>query len=997
MTKESDGRRNSLSARLAKLGVEQPEAMAVRMSDFDILVDHDEFVDELALAPDPSLALDAALSWITAAPHRAIQAWAADAGLRSRFIAVTGASVALTQFLVKHPEEVLNLADGGLWQEPTPRQEVVNRVLASVNARWENGRWIAAGDSETELCALRVAYKREVLCIAARDLTGVSDLDRTAYDLSLLADAVVETALAIAWYSVNPGMPQSRFAVIAMGKCGGRELNYVSDVDVIFVAEPFSDSDEKYLDEATKLASKLMLVCEAPTAEGTIWQVDPALRPEGKSGALVRSLEGHLAYYKRWAETWEFQALLKAREMAGDAELGKNYVESVLPFVWEAAARPNFVTDVQAMRKRVVDNIPAREQERELKLGVGGLRDVEFAVQLLQLVHGRSDVMLRSSTTLVALEALATWGYIGREDAAALASAYRFERTFEHRIQMFAMRRTHLVPEDVSDLRRIGRSMSMKGDPAESLLNTWQRHKYDARRLHEKLFYRPLLQAVVRLDASDARLTPEAAHDRLRALGFIDPDNALRHLSALSTGVSRRAAIQRTLLPVMLSWMAQTPNPDAGLLAFRRVSDALGATPWYLRLLRDESVVAERLSVLLCTSRFATELLMNAPETVSLLADDDALQPRSLDALVFELESVAKRHSDLDSKISAIRNVRQRELFRIAAADVLSMVSYKTITCALSDVADAVLKVALQAVLDEHWQDREPAIEIALIGLGRLGGRELNFGSDADVCFVYRDISAGDRAGAEAVAIVSTLQSMLTRPSNDPAFPLDLDLRPEGRQGPVARSMASYEAYYARWSLTWESQALLRARYVAGDSALGQSFITMIDQLRYPKGGLTAEQLREIRRIKARVESERLPRGADPAYHVKLGPGGIADVEWSVQVLQLDHAHEFQELRTTSTIEALECAETSNLMSSQEHAILVQAWENAGSLRNAMAVTFGKPQDSLPTSGLDLALLSHVRGFSSGAALLEDYRKHARRARQVAERVVYGKEPENLL
>jgi len=564
VAKEQDGRVSTLTARLAKGGVTNAERLALRLADYPALSEQDDFLEEVVLAADPELAINTTLAWFDVADERLLSLWREDAGMRARWWLIAGISEAIGAFLVMHPREILHLADASEWSTPVNRESIVRRLLAGVGAEFREGRWVAESDSPASLDALRVAYKREVLGIAARDLSEVHSLEYVAQELSFLADAVIEAAMAIAWAGINPGAPASRLAVIAMGKCGGRELNYVSDVDVIFVAEPVESGGSGAIEEATKLASRLIQVCEEPTAEGTIWQVDPALRPEGKSGALVRTLEGHIAYYERWAETWEFQALLKAREMAGDAELGRQYVESVLPYVWAAAARPNFVEDVQAMRKRVVDNIPAHKQDRELKLGEGGLRDVEFAVQLLQLVHGRSDVMLRSSNTLQALEALATWGYVGREDAASLASAYRFERTLEHRIQMYHMRRTHTVPDNEIDLRRIGRAMGMRNDPADSLVAAWQRHKLDARRIHEKLFYRPLLRAVVRLDAADQRLTLDQAHDRLKALGFVDPESAMRHVTALSTGVSRRAAIQRTLLPVMLSWMAETPNPDAG-------------------------------------------------------------------------------------------------------------------------------------------------------------------------------------------------------------------------------------------------------------------------------------------------------------------------------------------------------------------------------------------------------------------------------------------------
>ena len=271
---------------------------------------------------------------------------------------------------------------------------------------------------------LTAAYHRRLLHLAGRDVTGDATVDEVAEELADLADAVLEAALAIARAELPPDSAPVRFAVVAMGKCGARELNYASDIDVIFVAEPHhhdtSDgepTDEAALKTASRLATGLIRACERTTPEGSLFPVDPNLRPEGRQGPLVRSLASHLAYYERWAKTWEFQALLKARPAAGDAELGKRYADAVAPLVWQASRRENFVEDVQAMRRRVVDTLPKNMAGRELKLGPGGLRDIEFAVQLLQLVHGRDDDRVRVPATLPALAALADGGYVGRADA----------------------------------------------------------------------------------------------------------------------------------------------------------------------------------------------------------------------------------------------------------------------------------------------------------------------------------------------------------------------------------------------------------------------------------------------------------------------------------------------------------------------------------------------------------------------------------------------------
>jgi glutamate-ammonia-ligase adenylyltransferase len=722
----------------------------------------------------------------------------------------------------------------------------------------------------------------------------------------------------------------------------------------------------------------------------------------------VRTLSSHLAYYQRWAKTWEFQALLKARPVAGDLDLGEDYVAAVQPLVWKAAERENFVPDVQKMRRRVVENIPVAEVDRQLKLGPGGLRDVEFAVQLLQLVHGRADTSLRSGTTLDALGALAAGGYVGRSDAAQLDDAYRFLRSMEHRIQLFRLRRTHLVPEDEAELRRIGRSLGLRTDPVADLHREWRRHAGVVRRLHEKLFYRPLLDAVAQLATGEARLSTEAARERMVALGYADPAAALRHLEALASGVTRKAAIQRTLLPVLLGWFADSADPDAGLLNFRKVSDALGKTPWYLRLLRDEGAAAQNLARVLSAGRLAPDLLMRAPEAVALLGDGDGggLDPRPRAHLEQEIYAAVKRADGAAQAVTAARGVRRRELFRTAAADIVG--SYGTeeqpaeadqgalvdrVGGAVSDLTAATLAGTLRAVVRDSWGDDLPT-RFAIIGMGRFGGHELGYGSDADVLFVHEPRDGVDERTAAQAAnkVVSEMRRLLQIPSADPPLLIDADLRPEGKSGPLVRTLTSYAAYYRRWSLTWESHALLRAEPVAGDADLGRRFIELIDPLRYPADGLADEAVREIRRLKARMESERLPRGADPKLHAKLGPGGLSDVEWTVQLMQLRHGSAVPGLRTTRTREALAAARAAGLITEEDAATLDEAWVLATRVRNAVMLVRGRAGDTFPSDPRELAAVGRYLGYGPGHVgdMLDGYRRTARRARGVMEELFYG-------
>ncbi|MFE3069846.1 bifunctional [glutamine synthetase] adenylyltransferase/[glutamine synthetase]-adenylyl-L-tyrosine phosphorylase [Streptomyces sp. NPDC059247] len=990
------GRRSSTFSRLLRHGFTDPSG-AERLLDvpeLSALRGDSVLLDALGATADPDLALRGLVRLVEAQPETERQTFTATLlsakPFRDRLLGVLGASEALGDHLARHPRD---------WES------LVTYEAADLHPGVpEFERELAAADDPV---ALRIAYRRCLLAIAARDVCGTTDVSETAAELADLATATLRAALAIARTAAPADAAQCRLAVIAMGKCGGHELNYVSDVDVIFVGEPVEGADEgKAVQAATRLAAHLMRICSETTVEGTIWPVDANLRPEGRNGPLVRTLSSHLAYYQRWAKTWEFQALLKARPVAGDPELGTQYIDAVSPLVWHAAERENFVTDVQRMRRRVVDNIPAAQVDRELKLGPGGLRDVEFAVQMLQLVHGRSDPSLHSGTTLDALAALAAGGYVGRADASQLDEAYRFLRAMEHRIQLYRLRRTHLVPEDEADLRRLGRSMGLRTDPVAELNKEWKRHAAVVRRLHEKLFYRPLLDAVAQLAPGEIRLSPKAAGQRLEALGYADPAAALRHLEALSSGVSRKAAIQRTLLPVLLGWFADSADPDSGLLGFRKISDALGKTPWYLRLLRDEGAAAENLARVLSAGRFAPDLLLRAPEAVALLGDPGGLKPRGREHLEQEVLAAVGRADDAEQAVAAARGVRRRELFRTAAADLIG--SYGTeespresdpgalvdrVGEAVTDLNAATIAGALRAAVRAEWGDELPT-RFAVIGMGRFGGHELAYGSDADVLFVHEPREGVDEQEAARAAnrVVAEMRRLLQLPTADPPLLIDADLRPEGKSGPLVRTLKSYAAYYQRWSLVWESQALLRAEPMAGDRELGERFVELVDPLRYPAEGLGEDAIREIRRLKARMESERLPRGADPTLHAKLGRGGLSDVEWTVQLLQMRHGWAEPGLRTTRTRRALAAAHAAGLIPTEEAGTLDEAWVLASRVRNAVMLVRGRAGDTFPTAPRELAAVGRYLGYEAGhvGEMVDDYRRITRRARAVVEELFYG-------
>ncbi|WP_027340936.1 bifunctional [glutamine synthetase] adenylyltransferase/[glutamine synthetase]-adenylyl-L-tyrosine phosphorylase [Hamadaea tsunoensis] len=952
--------RNDPVALLGPAGMNLWEVDAQRPVDEEAAL----ILDQLRRAADPDLALRQLARMHERDPD-VVEACGGDPDLRDRLITVLGSSEALGDHLAVTKGEWRCLAGGR--KQASARHEVHSGL--------------------PDVRALRLAYRRGLLRIAAGDLADRLDVEQTMAELTGLADATLRAAYHMAAAKVKK---KPRLAVIAMGKCGGVELNYVSDVDVVFVA-----AEDEDLAGATAVAAGLMEICGQ-----VAWPVDANLRPEGSQGPLVRTLASHLAYYKRWARTWEFQALLKARAVAGEVALGRTWLIALQPLIWHAAERPEAVEDTRAMRKRIVDQIPRTEADREIKRGPGGLRDIEFAVQLLQLVHGRADGTLRSPNTLTALRSLVDGGYVGRRDGEALVLAYRFLREVEHRLQLQKLRRTHTVPAAGHDLEWLAHALGYTAGgtrTAEGAFRSdWVAHAAEVRRLHAKLFYRPLLNAVAQVPAGDLQLGAKQAQHRLEVLGYKDPARALQHIQALTGGVTRTSAIQRTLLPVLLEELADAPDPDAGLLAYRQVSEKLGATPWYLRLLRDEGTTTMRLARLLGTSRYAVDLLSRDPEALRLMASDAELAPRDAGVLLSAMSAAAKRYPNPAEAIRAVRAVRRRELFRVACADVLSgtgeyrpepPVDLDGVGQALSDVTDATLSAALEVA---RAQAQAPAeFRFAIIGMGRLGGYEMSYPSDADVMFVY-DPPEGmrdDTAQGVALAVAEALRTLLAAPAPDPPLGVDADLRPEGRQGPLVRSLSAYRRYYATWSQIWEAQALLRARPVAGSASLAEEFLRLVAPVRYPAGGLRREQVTEIRRIKARVETERLPRSADPLTHTKLGRGGIADVEWTVQLWQLRHAYKIEGLRTTRTLAALAVAADNDLVSRADAETLEAAWRLAARVRNALTLVRGRASDQIPRHGPELAAIAQLLGRDDPNLLLEEYLRTTRRARVAMERL----------
>lgn len=849
-----------------------------------------------------------------------------------------------------------------------------------------------------------------MLRIAARDLTGRDGLEVVVEALSDLADDMLGRACTLA------GTDQ--LAVIAMGKLGARELNYASDVDVMLVG---AGRARRLLDEARRA-----------------WRVDLDLRPEGRSGVLVRSLESYRTYWDRWAQTWEFQALLKARAAAGDPEMGAAFITEAETRVW---GRPFGADDLRRLRelKALAEAEMTRRglEERELKRGRGGIRDIEFAVQLLQLVHGRKDPTLRAPSTLAALRALAAGGYVDAGDAGALESAYRFLRTVEHRLQLYEDQQVHAVPKDSDARARLARVLGYRDTASASARAAFERdlrrHQATGRSIHERLFFRPLLEAFTAGAPADGpapeaapagTLTQGAAAERLAAFGFSDAERTRQAVNELTRGFSRSSRLMRQLLPLVLEWLSQSPDPDLGLLGLRSLTTGEHRRSQLTTVFRESAEAARQLCLLLGTGPVFARGLERHPDVMISLADRIG---RTRQRTVGELAAGSTRSrrgpaSSPDDLIDLTRRslswrsgprsrtdgliaFNQRELLRIAAADVLGRATVDRTGRALTELAESVLAAGLEMV--------DPQVPFAIIAMGRLGGGELSYASDLDVLFVYdaradefsrpgrtpaiagplgiadpdstSRKAAGPKGPAAAAEAAATALVRLIG-GDTPArriYALDANLRPEGRQGPLARSLDAFATYYDRWAQTWERQALLRGRFVAGDPDVGKRFARLAERFVWDRP-FTDDDTREIRRTKARVEGERMPAGEDPQFHLKLGRGSLTDIEWTAQLLQLT-----DRVRATGTLEALDALVDAGTMSSDDARILASCYRFCEQTRNRLFLVRGSAGDALPSTGHRLSTLARSLD-TTPSGLRDEYRRLTRRARRVVERLFWG-------
>jgi [glutamine synthetase] adenylyltransferase / [glutamine synthetase]-adenylyl-L-tyrosine phosphorylase len=871
-----------------------------------------------AAAPDPELAR---VAFSRVGEHPAAREALARPEVTDVAARVLGFSTAAADFLVAHPEEAAALADVSARSGPALAQELDGDV---------DRLGIVAG--------LRRFRRRSILRVAARDLGGAA-LDEVVAEISAIADACLLEALRHA-----PG--GEALAVIGLGKLGGYELNYASDVDLLFIhGDPGPGPQER----AERAAGAVTALLTEPTADGVALRVDMALRPGGRAGSLSRSLEGTLAYYERTSATWERQALIKARPVVGPPEIGTAFLRGVEPFVYPRELAPTAIEDVRRTKVRLEEYIRQRGKElTEVKRGRGGIRDVEFAVQLLQIVHGGRDPLLRTPTTLAALGALAGEGYVAEEDADALAGAYRFLRRLEHRLQIVRDLQTHDLPPQRHARTTIARSLGLAD--ADELAERYDATTATVRSIHERLFYRPLLEAFAGPGSPAGGTDRRSTEELLRGLGFADPARSYDVVGRLVDPSRRLGKVLAHLFPVLAPPLALAPEPDAALVRLERIADAIAADPGERGLadvLANDPRAARRLAHVAGASSFSVDLLVADPSRIRGLSD--TLLGAETDAAGRLVDAVAR---------TAGRELTPRQTGE-----------------AISAAAETALADAMAAA--------GPGFPFAVIAMGKFGARELNVASDLDLMFVY------EGEGPEALRSASEVAERVLRGIRDAGWEPDADLRPEGRGGPLARSIAGFLEYWQRYAETWEFQALLRARAVAGDADLGRRFELNAADVAYPPEGITMDRVAEVRAMRDRIERERVRPPEAARFHLKLGEGSLADVQFAVELSLMRFGGPHPEMRTRRTLEAIDRLGSAHLIEGSVARDLGDAFVFLSDVKNALEMDRRLHAEAVPPSPQAQTMLARRLGYEEHARqrFLDDYLRVTRRCRRAMERV----------
>ncbi|MBT5958302.1 MAG: bifunctional [glutamate--ammonia ligase]-adenylyl-L-tyrosine phosphorylase/[glutamate--ammonia-ligase] adenylyltransferase [Nitrospina sp.] len=879
---------------------------------------------------------------------------------------------------------------------------------------------------------LRKFKKREYIRIGLRDLLGKAAFQETVEDISDLADVCLQAAYEHADQELRKkyGRPvyqdasgnwiESEFAVLGMGKLGGRELNYSSDIDLIYIYTS-SQGETRALSEGdssttgisnheyfTKLALAITQSLNEITSDGNVFRVDLELRPEGNSGEIVNSLASCETYYQSWGRTWERQALIKARVSAGSENLGKEFFEMIEPFIYRRSLDFKAIEEIKAMKYQINKSLKGKHSKGNIKLGFGGIREVEFTVQAYQLLLGGRDKSLRVRDSLGAMKTLCEKNILTEEDHNHLREAYIFLRNLENRVQITFGLQTYLLPDNETDLAVLARKMRIAGDSQKSLADNLMQAYENHTRFVGTLFAEQFAEKEKREAAETfsgeqdrSRIGEEQFTESMLAkIPFLtDPKRTYRFLKSFRDGTQfshpSAQSIQEfySIIPKIFQQCRRVPNPDSAIENLCRFVEATGARESFLNLFQSNEKFLELLLILFGSSGLLSQILVRRPDLIDVLTDRESIYRFKLAEKIQEdLNHALKTSPDFESKSLALRRVKQAEELRIGVRYLIREADLAGTLEDLSNLADVFLETVYRIACEElEKKSGHPNLrDFCVIGMGKQGGHELNFGSDLDVLLVY-DEGESEPPPEGFASHYSALSQMIYKLTSEMtsagfAYKIDTELRPEGDAGVLVLSVQGYEKYFQSRARIWERQALVRARFVAGNAEVGKKFIEAAHQFVYQEK-FEYESLIEISRLRERMEQE-LAKESTKGKNVKLGFGGLADIEFAVQILQLMHGKKSPRLRQTNTLSALQSFATLGLADQSMAEELQDSYFFLRNLECALRIIRQTPTNTLPKDNKELAPLARLLGYEGedagtlAGSLLTDYDRHTQRVRK---------------
>lgn len=976
-------------------------------------------------SPSPDDALNNLESLASALGEERMQELGAKDGGLERLAFVCGSSPYLVGIMRRNPEYAAELfARGGL--DESRSLEDLTRGVGEEAA--------GAGDEEALMRSLRVFRQKEILRIGTRDLLQKATLEETTRELSDLASSCLEAAVGFAVRETKKryGQPvftgeddlerEAEFTVLGLGKLGGRELNFSSDIDLIYIyssdkgettgveGKPSSKvSLHNFFVKVSRLVTRLM---STPTEDGLVFRVDLDLRPEGTGGPMANSLRSAEIYYESWGQTWERAAMIKARPVAGSKTLGSAFLETIRPFVFRRYLDFTTLEEIRSMKEKINRSLLRSAPDVvDVKLGAGGIREIEFFCQALQLVHGGKDPDTRERSTLKTLQRLGEKGLASDSDVETLTGAYVFLRDLEHRIQIVEGRQSQAVPAREAELTRLARMMGFRAsggqEPGELFWEEYKRKTSDVHEIFRTLFYReeeePLKGVPKEVLLALSPDTPgEEATGYLRDMGFRGPEGAYSHLESLKKGgaamVSPRARVLlEKLAPLLLQCASGSPDPDRALAHTDEFLCSVGARTSFYSLLWENPRVAEELMRLFGTSEFISRTLIEHPENLDLLLSDElAVAYKKKEELAGEFASaVVEAEADFEDKLDEMRRLRNQEVFRVAVNDITGELTHHQVSVQMTFLAEAALEASIALASDElaPRYGRPGGARLAILGLGKLGGRELSYGSDLDIVFVYED--AGEEVTSGGSKDISTheyfvklcqriISVLSVRTREGVVFNVDTRLRPSGSSGPLVVTKRAMLDYHAGRTQVWERQAMTRARAVAGSPELGGTVLRELEPLVF-RGPLSGEDVSELLRIRRRMEEE-IAKETSSRYNIKTGRGGLVDIEFLTQTLQLHHGKSRQGLMTPYTLKALSRLSGEGILSREDYEALRDAYLFYRHLELRLRVVHDRPEGHLSEGTEELTTLAKRAGYSgteAGEKLLNDYRVCAEKVRGI--------------